>query len=243
MVAGVVLFCITIGLYMDSYGSRIDQYLLGTIAWCFLACLLRDEHHEVRAQVLAAILAATLCEYTFAPAYHIYIYRFDNVPAYVPPGHGMVYLAAVSLARSAILQRYGRALSALALGLGSLWALWGVTLAERSDLGGAVLFLAFVVFYLFGWSRLLYVAAFFVTSYLELAGTYWGTWAWATHWPSWGGLPQANPPSGISAGYCFLDTVALAGATVYIQWRWIAPALLRPLAPIRARSRQRRATP
>ena len=30
-------------------------------------------------------------------------YRFDNVPAYVPPGHGMVYLTAVVLARSALL--------------------------------------------------------------------------------------------------------------------------------------------
>ncbi|MGH8583699.1 MAG: hypothetical protein ACREWG_13150 [Gammaproteobacteria bacterium] len=238
VVAAVVLFCISIGLYMDSYGSRIDQYLLGSIAWCFLACLLRDEDREVRVQVLVAILAATLCEYTFAPAYHIYIYRFDNVPAYVPPGHGLVYLAAVALARSVFMQRYGRTLAALALVLGSLWALWGISFADRPDLGGAVFFLVFAVFYVFGWSRPLYVAAFFVTSYLELAGTYWGTWVWATHWPSWGGLPQANPPSGIAAGYCFLDTVALAGAYVYIQWQAIARALLRPLVPLRARSRQ-----
>lgn len=32
-----------------------------------------------------------------------YTYRFENVSAYVPPGHGMVYLAAIAIARSGLL--------------------------------------------------------------------------------------------------------------------------------------------
>ncbi len=35
-----------------------------------------------------------------------------------------------------------------------------------------------------GRSRTLYVGAFFVVTYLELLGTWWGTWAWSTHDPT-----------------------------------------------------------
>ncbi|MGH2670161.1 MAG: hypothetical protein ACRDH5_13785, partial [bacterium] len=91
-IAGFVVFCISLGLYLDGSASRAGQYVLGACAWGFLLALLARESTPVRVQVAIAMLAATICEYTFAPLYHIYTYRFDNVPAYVPPGHGMVYL-------------------------------------------------------------------------------------------------------------------------------------------------------
>lgn len=228
-IAAIVVFCISIGLYIDGDASRSDQYLLGFIAWCFLISLLALEPYPIRMQVGVAVIAATLCEYSFAPLYHIYVYRFDNVPAYVPPGHGMVYLAAVALARSAVVRHHRALACRVTLMIGGAWALWGVTVADRPDTGGAVLFLVFAAFVLLGRSPLLYVGAFYITSYLELVGTYWGTWVWALHWPSWGNLPQANPPSGIAAGYCFLDTVALT----------VAPLLTRALDWLRALAMQR----
>jgi hypothetical protein len=57
------------------------------------------------------------------------------------------------------------------------------------------------------------VSAFFLTSYLELLGTWLGTWVWSVHWPIVG-ITQANPPSGTAAWYCLVDAVALAGAPV-----------------------------
>ncbi len=51
----------------------------------------------------------------------------------------------------------------------------------------------------------------YVTSLLELVGTYTGAWAWAYHEPTLG-LSQANPPSGIATWYCLIDAVAIAGA-------------------------------
>ncbi|MGQ0591263.1 MAG: hypothetical protein ACT4QB_01075 [Gammaproteobacteria bacterium] len=240
--AGTVVFCISLGLYLDGDASPLGhlenksillgQYFLGACAWGFLVALLAREPTPVRVQVAIAMLAATICEYTFAPTYHIYTYRFDNVPAYVPPGHGMVYLTAVVLARSLLFQRYGASITRVALLIGTGWSLWGVIFAERLDTGGAALFCVFCAFVLLGRSPLVYVGAFFVTSYLELVGTYWGTWAWALHWPSWGGLPQANPPSGIAAGYCFLDMLALFFAPHsmrFVEWlRGLAsgPAML-----------------
>ncbi len=228
-IAGIVIFCVSLGLYLDGEASPLaryvlGQYFLGACAFGFLLALLMRETLSVRMQVAVAVLAATICEYTFAPSYHIYIYRFDNVPAYVPPGHGMVYLTAVALARSHLFQRYGDGITKATLLIGAAWSLWGVSFAERLDTGGAVLYCVFCAFVLVGRSPLVYVGAFFITSYLELCGTYWGTWAWALNWPSWGGLPQANPPSGIAAGYCFLDMLALL----------IAPHLVRSIEWLRA---------
>ena len=54
----------------------------------------------MRAQTLLVVALATVVEYTFAPTLEAYTYRLDNVPAYVPPGHGLVYLAALTLGRT-----------------------------------------------------------------------------------------------------------------------------------------------
>jgi hypothetical protein len=233
-IAGIVVYGISLGLYLDGDASPIaqydlGQYFLGACAWVMLVGLLSRESTPVRVQVAIAMLAATTCEYLFAPLYHIYIYRFDNVPAYVPPGHGMVYLTAVALARSVLFQRYGGLITRVVLFCGTAWSLWGLSLAARLDTGGAALFCVFCAFVLVGRSPLVYVGAFFVTSYLELVGTYWGTWAWAEHWPSWGGLPQANPPSGIAAGYCLLDMLALMFAPLAIRsFEWLRGIAWRP---------------
>ena len=54
-----------------------------------------------------------------------YTYRFENVSAYVPPGHGMVYLTAIAMARSGLFQRYARGITALVITVCGVWAAWG----------------------------------------------------------------------------------------------------------------------
>ena len=56
----------------------------------------------VRAQTAVVVVFASVVEYTFSPMLEVYIYRFDNVPTYVPPGHGLVYLAALAIGRTAV---------------------------------------------------------------------------------------------------------------------------------------------
>jgi len=65
--------------------------------WVFLIGLLLGENREVRMQVVIAVIFATIGEHFASPFMGGYTYRFGNVPAYVPPGHGMVYLTAVVL--------------------------------------------------------------------------------------------------------------------------------------------------
>jgi hypothetical protein len=165
----------------------------------------------VRVQVAAVIVAATMLEYTASPLLGLYTYRLENVPSFVPPGHGLVYLAALTIGNAVLGTAWNRRLVYAALGLASAWAIYGVLISSRQDTGGALLFLFLAAFLLRGRQPSVYAAAFFVTAYLELLGTSIGTWAWAHH--DFAGVTTlGNPPSGIAGGYGWLDMVGLYAA-------------------------------
>jgi hypothetical protein len=107
--------------------------------------------------------------------------------------------------------RYARQIALFVVVVCGAWSLWGITFAAQGDFVGALLFVVFL-FYLFkGRSPLVYLAAFFITTWLELIGTAVGTWHWAEIDPVLG-LPQGNPPSGVAAWYCLVDAVAMGGS-------------------------------
>ncbi|HEU4629951.1 MAG TPA: hypothetical protein VFS08_09390 [Gemmatimonadaceae bacterium] len=221
-VAAVVAAWLVLALVLDVGVGLWPQRALGAATWLLLLALLRAEDRAVRGQVAVVVVLATLVEYTASPLLGFYVYRLGNVPAFVPPGHGLVYLAALALGRSAPFTRYGRPICRSALLAGGAWALWGVTLAPRGDTLGLLLYLLFAAFVLTGRAPLVYAGAFLVTGALELTGTMLGTWAWAPHGPG-GFLAIGNPPSGIAGGYCVFDAAALAvggwGATSGIAAR------------------------
>ena len=215
-IAAFTFFCVAICLLVDADASIAKQNALGVCGWVFLIGLLLGESKFVRMQVMIAICFATIGEH-FASVYmQGYIYRFENVPAYVPPGHGMVYLTAVALARSGFFQQYARAIAQFVLLVCGVWSLWGISFAEQGDVVGALLFFVFIICLFHGRSPLVYLAAFFITTWLELIGTAAGTWRWVAVDPVLS-LPQGNPPSGVAAWYCMVDAVALGGATPAIN--------------------------
>jgi len=100
--------------------------------------------------------------------------------------------------------------------VGGAYAAWGLSpLAPRLDVLGAFWFCCLLGFLRWGRSRLLYVGAFFVVTYLELLGTSLGTWAWQPHDPT-GLVAMGNPPSGAAGGYGWFDLAAVT----------VGPALL-----------------
>ncbi|ABA56638.1 hypothetical protein [Nitrosococcus oceani] len=215
-IALIVFASIALCLYLDADATLTFQNFLGVCAWVFLFALLRGESGLVRAQVLVAVAFATIGEHFASPYMEGYIYRFHNVPAYVPPGHGMVYLTAVALARSELFKQNLKVITATVLTAGGLWSLWGVTIAPQGDMVGALLFIVFVLFVLFGRSPGVYLGAFFVTTWLELIGVSCGTWRWVPIDPVLQ-LPQGNPPSGVAAWYCLVDAVALGVAPAVVR--------------------------
>ena len=211
-IAAITFFCVGVSAIFELRASVEMQQVLGTIAWLCLAGLLLGENRETQMQVAIAVVFATAGEH-FASLYMGgYTYRFENVPAYVPPGHGMVYLTAVALARSGFFLRYARGIAVFVIVVWGAWSLWGVSgYAEKGDSVGALLFCIFLGWLIAGRSPMVYLAAFFVTTWLELMGTAVGAWKWAPIDPLLG-WPQGNPPSGASAWYCLVDAVAIGGA-------------------------------
>jgi hypothetical protein len=216
-IATLTFLCVAISLNLDATGSLAQQNFMGLIAWTFLFGLLMGENKEVRMQVIIAVAFATAGEH-FASIYmQGYTYRFGNVPAYVPPGHGMVYLTAVALARSGLFLKYSRRIAAFVVLVCGIWSLWGVSgYPEQGDQVGALLFCVFLIYLFKGRSPMVYLAAFFITTWLELIGTAAGTWKWATIEPVLN-LSQGNPPSGVAAWYCLVDAVAIGGAPVLLR--------------------------
>jgi hypothetical protein len=227
----IVVVWIAFGAGLDSSAGIWRQRLVGLLTWALLIAILSRQPRSVRAQVAVVIVIATCVEYTASPLLGLYTYRLHNVPSYVPPGHGLVYLAALNIGRCALAERLRFPLLTFALVGCGAWALWGAVLAPRQDLLGAVMYLFLVRFILVGRQPLVYAGAFLVCSYLELVGTGVGAWRWALHDPT-GVLTIGNPPSGIPGGYCFLDAFGLALAPrvlELIERRPFAVPRLRPL--------------
>ena len=208
-VPAVVVVWVAVALGLDSIASPGAQRLLGAGTWLLLLGLLRAEGRETRLQVAVVVVFASVVEYVFAGWLGVYEYRLGNVPAFVPPGHGLVYLAALSFGRSAWARRHEPLLVGVTLVACGAWAAWGLLLAPRPDALGAFWFGCLLVFSRWGRSRLLYAGAFLVVSYLELVGTGLGTWAWQAHDPT-GLVSIGNPPSGVAGGYAWFDAAALA---------------------------------
>jgi hypothetical protein len=227
----IVVVWIALGAGLDSAAGIWRQRLVGLLTWSLLIAILSRQPRSVRAQVGVVIVIATCVEYTASPLLGLYTYRLHNVPSYVPPGHGLVYLAALNIGRSALAERLRLPFLTFALVACGAWALWGAVLAPRQDLLGAAMYLFLVRFVLVGRQPLVYAGAFLVCSYLELVGTGVGAWRWALHDPT-GVLTIGNPPSGIPGGYCFLDAFGLALAPRVLELiarRPVAFPRLRPL--------------
>lgn len=211
LIVATVLVWITTCLLIDAGSTLVVQRLLGVGTWIVLVVLLARESGLVRVQAAVVVVFATIVEYTCSPLLQVYLYRFHNVPAYVPPGHGLVYLAALAIGRTAFVRAHTRAcMLAVLSGLG-LYAAYGLLIADRTDVLGAFWFLCLLGFFRWGPSQGLYVGAALVVTYLELAGTGLGTWAWQTYDPT-GVVPIGNPPSGAAGGYGWFDLAALLTA-------------------------------
>jgi hypothetical protein len=195
--------------------------MLGLGTWVLLLALLRRESPLVRAQTAVVVAFATLVEYTFSPLLEVYVYRLHNVPAFVPPGHGLVYLCALTLGRTALFRAYVRPLTWATVAVGGVYALWGLSpVAVRPDVLGAFWLLCLLGFLLYGPSRTLYVGAFMIVTYVELVGTSLGTWAWQPYDPT-GIVPMGNPPSGAAGGYGWFDLAALFLAPAILRVYWL----------------------
>jgi hypothetical protein len=200
----------------DGGGGHWSQRALGLLTWVVLLAALRGVSPTVRAQTAVVIAFATVVEFVFSPTLGVYTYRFHNVPMFVPPGHGLVYLSAFALGQAQVVRRHLRAWTVLVVVVGGGWAAYGLFLAQRPDLLGGLWYLCLVLFLWLGPSRTVYVGAFAAVSYLELVGTGLGNWVWSTQDPT-GMVSIGNPPSGAAGGYGWFDLAGLLAAPYLLR--------------------------
>ena len=203
-------------LILDRHASLAGQAVLGVTTWLVVGAIGLRESVPVRIQVAVVVLFATAVAYTFSGWLGVYTYRLGNVPAFVPPGHALVYLGALSLSRSWLFRRYVRLLVALTVAGGGAYAGWSL-LSSRPDLLGAAWFVCLLGFLRWGRSASLFTAAFVVVTALELWGTHLGTWTWQPLDPT-GHVTIGNPPSGVAGGYGWFDLAAVLATPRLIAW-------------------------
>ena len=207
LTALLLMSWLSVVLVADHDGSLGLQRLLGVATWGVLLLALRAVSPTVRAQTAVVVVVATVVEYVFSPGLEVYVYRFDNVPAYVPPGHGLVYLSAYALGHAPWLRRHLTAAAwVVVVGLGTWSAL--ALRGDRPDVLGAFWFLCLVGFLRWGPSREVYVGAAVVVTWLEVLGTELATWTWQSTDPT-GLISIGNPPTGAAGGYGWFDLAGL----------------------------------
>ena len=193
-------------LAVDRYANYPEQLGLGVLTIAVLLAALTRVPLDVRAQALGVVCFATIGEVTGSLLWGVYHYRLHNLPLFVPPAHGLVYLAGYSLA-TALRERI-RALVLAAAVCATTWGLLGLTVLPRRDVAGAIGVPLLLLFLWRGRNRAIYASVFLVVASLELYGTAIGTWRWERDLPGLG-IPDGNPPSGVASGYVWFDVMAL----------------------------------
>lgn len=193
-------------LAVDHYSTYPEQLGLGVLTWAVLFAALTRFPLERRAQALGVVVFATIGEVTGSLIWGVYHYRLHNLPLFVPPAHGIVYLTGLSL--SSALRRHARALVLFAAAGAATWGLLGLTVLPRLDVAGAVGVPLLLLFLWRSRNRAVYAGVFVIVASLEFYGTAIGTWHWARTLPGLG-IADGNPPSGVASGYVWFDVMAL----------------------------------
>jgi hypothetical protein len=201
--AGLPAYLATL-LAIDTQVGLGVQIGLGVLTFAVLAAALKRVAPLARAQTLGVVVFATVGEVTGSLVWGVYHYRLHNLPLFIPPAHGLVYLSGLALART--LPK--RPLVWMAAAGALAWGIAGLTVLPRLDVAGAFGVPLLLVFLWRSRWRASYAGVFLVVAALELYGTSIGTWRWATSLPGLG-IPDGNPPSGVASGYVWFDVMAM----------------------------------
>jgi hypothetical protein len=200
-------------LLADSRISALwQQWALGVLTFVVLYLCTLKAPKEQRLQIWLCVGVATGFEIFGSLIWGLYRYRLHNVPLFVPPGHGLVYLFGLLAMTTPVVRQHGKRVAHVILALAGAWAVAGITILPlitgRFDLQGAMCLPVFAWFVLRSPRWALFAAIFIATGELEIVGTTLGNWAWLPVAP-WTHIPSGNPPSVIAGGYCVIDASVL----------------------------------
>ena len=202
--------CVIAGfLALDHFATLNEQLLLGAATWIILLASVAPLSREDRSRALLVVVVATCAEVLGSIVLGAYTYRLENLPAFVPPGHGLVYLAGLRISQSESIRRHSQAFVGAVIAVVAGWGIAGLLLLGHMDALGAITGALLIYVLLRGSKATLYAGVFVMVAFLEIYGTSIGAWHWAATAPDTP-LPAGNPPSGIASVYVLFDIAAIA---------------------------------
>ena len=124
--AALLIGYLAVLLGLDHFASYPEQLGLGVVTWALLIVLAWQLPLFQRAMVLGVVCFATIGEVTGSLIWGVYRYRLHNLPLFVPPAHGLVYLTGIAIA--AALAPHARA---VVIAAAAAAATWGAARALR----------------------------------------------------------------------------------------------------------------
>lgn len=211
------------GLWVDSFTTLPQQILLSVVPWVALIVLCLPLTTEERTRVIIVVLAATCGEIVGSIIWGLYIYRLDNLPLFVPAGHGLVYLAGWRISQLEFIARHQQRFVAIVIAMIATWGVLGLSgILGRVDIAGAVGCVVVIVFLMISRDAPVIAGVFLVVGWLEIYGVWIGTWAWVPVVPGFDfeafPITMGNPPSGAVSGYVGFDLTGVLLGTVVANW-------------------------
>lgn len=214
----LIVAALAASLVADAHSELAGQAAAGLCLWALLSWLLGRVSAQERRALMACVVIATAGEMFLSLGWGLYTYRLGNIPLYVPPGHALMLVLGLVLAR-----RMPEAAARAVIGGAAIYAL--AAAAAGLDTFGVLLCLLLAAAALaMPAQRRLYASTFLLSLALELGGTGLGNWSWAREVPLLG-LVTTNPPGAAGALYCALDAL-VAGTSLLVASRFV-PALPR----------------
>jgi hypothetical protein len=213
----LALATIVVGLAIDVRVDLAGQLAVSAAVWAVLLYLLRQIDRAER-RILGACLAfATAGEIALSLGWGLYAYRLDNIPLFVPPGHVLMLMLGVSLAR-----HVSPRIALAVIGAALFYAL-AATICGIDSFAAALALVLIATSLALPAHRALYASTFVLALALELYGTWLGNWTWIAAVPALG-LTTTNPPVLAGAFYAALDACVLATMVLLVRCGLRTPA-------------------
>lgn len=198
-VIGLVAATLAFGIPLDALGPPGSQALVSLWTWAALLWVMWRSPAQHRRELAACVVLATAGELFLMEVWGLYHYRLLNLPLFIPPGHALVFTAAMRLSRRVPTWFPWAVLAGSAPYAGYAW--WA-----GFDTQGLLWFAVLVGFMRWGREQPLYGVAFVIALAVETYGTSLGGWRYHAVEP-WFGLTTTNPPVFVGAIYCTLEVM------------------------------------
>jgi len=206
----LIFLVLVVALPIDMRLDLPGQVVLSVAIWAALLYVLASFEIHERFTLWACLVIATAGELFLSLLWGLYTYRLGNIPFFIPPGHVMLLILAISMA-----PRMPRLVADVILGCAALYALVAAAVGIDTFALPLLAFLAAVAINSPA-DRPLYACTFLLALALELYGTWVGNWTWVNQVPV---LPfvTTNPPGLVSAFYAVLDLLVACAALPFAR--------------------------